>query len=120
MAQPVGGAPAASVYSEEGRLTPCLDDAAVIHHLDAERTRLGGEMVMLADGLHQAFADEWRRQVDARPVAVSGVFAHLFGAKEAPMVDVIELDARGCVLSRTILSGDDWHFLLSRAAGIEV
>jgi hypothetical protein len=98
----------------------CIGDGEVISHLDAERERYGGEMVMLADGLDQAFADAWRQEAGGEPVAISAVFAHVFGEEDAAMVDVVELDARGCALSRTLLTGDQWHFLLTQAVGVAV
>ncbi|WP_421726321.1 hypothetical protein [Bauldia sp.] len=98
----------------------CLTEVDVIRRLNDERLKVGGETVTLVDGLDQAFADEWRRQASLATVDVSGVFAHVFGDGADAIVDVVELDGNGCAMSRTLLTGDDWDYLLSRAAGQEV
>jgi len=100
----------------------CVTADAVVTRLQADRLAIGGETVMLAGGLEQAFADAWRRTVDLRPVAVSTVVAHVFRTVEASgaMVDVVEVDAAGCAMTRTILSGEEWARLLGIAAGVGV
>jgi hypothetical protein len=103
-----------------GAIAGCVSDTEVIRHLEDDRLQFGGETVMLADGLDQAFADAWRQQIDMEQVAVSDVLAHVFGEGDDVAVDVVELDANGCALSRTLLSEDDWNYLLRRAAGVEV
>ena len=92
----------------------------VVTRLQAARAAIGGETVMLADGLEQAFADAWRRQVELTPVSVSTVVAHVFkrDAASAAEVDVVEIDNAGCAMTRTILSGDEWAHLLQAAAGV--
>lgn len=103
-----------------GALNGCLTDDDVVRRLNDEQRKVGGETVTLVDGLDQAFADEWRRQAALETVAVSAVFAHVIGDGGDAIVDVVELDAKGCAMSRTLLTGDDWDYLLSRAAGREV
>lgn len=114
---PVSGVPL-FVADASGHVPACVTAAEVIRQLDADRDRFGGETVRLERGLDQAFADEWRRDTGSKPVTVSAVFGHVFGADDT-MVDVIEIDARGCALSRTLLSGDDFELLLARASGLE-
>lgn len=99
----------------------CYTRTDVVSVLDTEKARYGGETVMLGDGLEQAFSDAWRYRIKEQPIRVSAVFAHLVTnpAKER-IADVIEIDAKGCALSRTILSGDDWDAILKRAAGAAV
>lgn len=98
----------------------CVTEDEVMRRLDAERQELGGETVMLADGLDQAFADIWRLYTNVKPVEVSAVLAHVVGEADAGVVDVIEIDVAGCAMSRTILNEADWRFLLVQAAGVEV
>jgi hypothetical protein len=115
---PVSGVPL-FVADASGPVPACVTETDVIRRLNADRDRFGGETVMLSNGLVQAFADEWRRETHLQKVAVSGVFAHVFGEEDAASVDVIELDAKGCALSRTMLSEDDWRFLLRQTVGAE-
>ena len=98
----------------------CVTADEVVTRLQADRAAIGGETVMLADGLEQAFADAWRRQVELTPVSVSTVVAHVFkrDAASAAAVDVVEIDNAGCAMTRTILSGDEWAHLLQAAAGV--
>ncbi|SDB31429.1 hypothetical protein [Bauldia litoralis] len=119
MAAPVGGAPL-FVAAASGALPVCVTDDEVISRLEAERNELGGETVMLAGGLEQAFADEWRRQTESAPVEVSTVLAHVLPEGDVSFVDVIEIGIDGCALSRTIITEDDWRYLLVRAAGVGV
>ncbi|MCP4384012.1 MAG: hypothetical protein GY798_21825 [Hyphomicrobiales bacterium] len=102
-----------------GSFTGCLTDGDVVRRLNQEQQKVGGETVTLIDGLDQAFADEWRREAAMETVTVSAVFAHVIGNGSDAIVDVVELDETGCAMSRTLLSGDDWDYLLSRAAGRE-
>ena len=74
---------------------------------------------MLAGGLEQAFADTWRRQTNADLVEVSTVLAHVLPEGDASFVDVVEIGVDGCALSRTVITGDDWRYLLVQAAGVE-
>ncbi len=117
MAAPVGGVPL-FVADASGAVPACVTDDEVIRRLQAERDKLGGETIMLAGGLEQAFADEWRRQTESAPVKVSAVLAHVLPEGDVGFVDVVEIGVDGCALSRTIITGDDWRFLLVRAAGV--
>lgn len=119
MAAPVGGAPL-FVADASGAFPVCVTDDEVISRLEAERNELGGETVMLAGGLEQAFADEWRRHTESAPVKVSTVLAHVLPEGDVSFVDVVEIGTDGCALSRTILTEDDWRYLLVRAAGVGV
>jgi len=114
---PVSGVPL-FVADASGNVPVCVADAEVVRQLNADRDRFGGETVKLEKGLDQAFADEWRRDTGSKHATVSAVFAHVFGADDT-MVDVVEIDARGCALSRTLLGGDDFELLLARASGLE-
>ena len=114
---PVSGVPL-FVADASGQVPACVTDAEVIRRLNADRAQFGGETVTLEKGLDQAFADEWRGDIGSKPVTVSAIFAHVFGADDT-MVDVVEIDGRGCALSRTLLTGDDFELLLARASGLE-
>lgn len=117
---PVAGAPL-FVAAAGGDTPACVTGDDVVGRLKADQARLGGETVMLADGLEQAFADAWRRQVNLGPVQVSSVLAHVFRGDDGAgaTVDVVEIDAAGCAMSRTLLSGEDWTTLLRSAVGEE-
>ncbi len=117
---PAAGVPL-FVAAGGGDTPTCTTGADVVGRLKADQARLGGETVMLADGLEQAFADAWRRQVNLGPVEVSSVLAHVFRGEggSGAMVDVVEIDAAGCAMSRTLLSGEEWMTLLGSAAGAE-
>jgi hypothetical protein len=77
---------------------------------------------MLADGLQQSFSDAWRREAHVASVQVSSVVAHLFADDTGTdwSADVIEFDAKGCAMSRTIVPGDIWNALLKTAVGVQV
>jgi hypothetical protein len=90
-----------------------------IFALDVEA--VGGEILSLSGGLEQEFADQWRRAVGMSPVDVSQVYAHVVpGLDGDAIVDVVEVDAEGCALSRTLLSHADWLDLLGIVQGIDV
>jgi len=87
--------------------------------LDVEA--VGGEILALSGGLEQDFADQWREAVGMTPVDVSQVYAHVVPAEDGDaIVDVVEVDAQGCALSRTLLSHTDWLELLGAVSGVEV
>ena len=99
----------------------CMTDAEILAHLDQDRAQIGGEMIMLSEGFDQAFTDAWRQTVDAEPASVSAVYAHVFGNEEQGFVfDVVEVDPSGCALSRTLMSGDEWDYLINQAVGVSV
>ena len=118
MAAPVDAGPL-FVADASGAVPACMTDEDVIQQLQADRDQLGGETVMLAGGLEQAFADTWRRQTNADLVEVSTVLAHVLPEGDASFVDVVEIGVDGCALSRTVITGDDWRYLLVQAAGVE-
>lgn len=103
--------------ADEGR---CMTGADVVAELDRDRATLGGETVLLADGLEQDFSDVWRRQAGVEAAKVSGIVAHLFHDETGSAIaDIVEFDTAGCAISRTMISGDDWNLILSAAAGEE-
>jgi hypothetical protein len=102
--------------------TSCVSPQNVLDHLQADRKTMGGKTVMLADGLQQSFADAWRRDARVPSVKVSSVVAHLFSDETGTdwNADVIEFDAKGCAMSRTLVPGDLWNALLKAAVGVQV
>jgi hypothetical protein len=99
----------------------CFAEEDVLAWLDRERSQIGGEAVTLERGFDQDFSDVWRNETSLAPVTVSGVYAHIFAnASGFEMVDVVELGQDGCAISRTLLSGEEWRALLTRAAGVSV
>jgi hypothetical protein len=119
-ATPVSGVPLFEA-TQAAADRACMTGDEVVERLKADQDDIGGETVMLSNGLEQAFADTWRREVEAKPVVVTNVIAHIFDdANGAGVVDVIEFDATGCAMSRTILSVEDWDAILTDAAGYEV
>lgn len=99
----------------------CYDKDAVLAYFDGDRSQVGGELVTLEAGFDQDFADVWRSETSLQPVAVSGVFAHVFPtAGGGSMIDVVELGDEGCAISRTLLSEEEWNEILVRAAGVSV
>jgi len=106
---------------DDGYGPVCYDKDAVLGYFDRDRTQIGGEMVALETGFDQDFADAWRFETELEPVAISGVFAHIFSnASGFQMVDVVEIGADGCAISRTLLTGEEWNSILVRAAGVAV
>lgn len=100
----------------------CLIPQKVLERLQADQKVMGGKTVMLADGLQQSFADVWRREAHVAPVKVSSVVAHLFSDATGSdwNADVVEFDASGCAMSRTLVPGDIWNALLKTAIGVQV
>jgi hypothetical protein len=106
---------------DESSAPQCLpvDQILGIFAMDVEA--VGGEILALTGGLEQEFADQWRLTVGASPVEVSQVFAHVVPSEGGEaVVDVVEVDAKGCALSRTLLSQSDWLVLLGAVQGVEV
>lgn len=102
----------------ERRCIPA-DQMLGVFALDAEH--LGGEILALGDGLQQAFADSWRKNVGLPAVPVTQVFAHVVpGQDGASIVDVVEIDENGCALSRTLLSMESWLEILKPLQSVEV
>jgi hypothetical protein len=100
----------------------CLPTQKVLERLQADEKTMGGKTVMLADGLQQSFSDAWRREAHVAPVHVSSVVAHLFADDTGTEwnADVIEFDASGCAMSRTVVPGEIWNALLKTAIGVQV
>jgi hypothetical protein len=100
----------------------CLAQQKVLERLQADQKTMGGKTVMLADGLQQSFSDAWRREAHVAAVQVSSVVAHLFADDTGSEwnADVVEFDANGCAMSRTIVPGDIWNALLKTAIGVQV
>jgi hypothetical protein len=100
----------------------CLAPEKVLQRLEADRDAIGGKVVMLADGLQQSFSDAWRVKAHVVPVRVSSVVAHLFSDASGSEwnADVIEIDANGCAMSRTLVPGEIWNGLLETAIGSRV
>ena len=98
----------------------CIKSEAIASAIAGDQASVGGKTFLLAGGLEQAFADMWRRESDVTPVKVSAVIAHMFKdpASAQILVDVVEFDPRGCALSRTYLSGEEWTHILKDAVGI--
>lgn len=106
---------------DEGYGPICYDEDDVLAYFDRDRTQIGGEMVMLETGFDQDFSDVWRSETRSAPVKVSGVLAHIFPSDSGlKIVDVVELGAEGCAVSRTLLTEEEWESILVRAAGVAV
>jgi hypothetical protein len=106
---------------DEGVAPKCLPAAQILGIFATDVEAVGGEILALSGGLEQEFADQWRQAVGASPVDVSQVFAHIVPTEDGePIVDVVEVDANGCALSRTLLSQSDWLILLGAVEGVEV
>jgi len=106
---------------DDGYGPVCYDKNDVLSYFDSDRVQIGGEMVTLEAGFDQDFADTWRSETELQPVTVSGVFAHIFANDSGfEMVDVVEIGADGCAISRTLLTEEEWNAILVRAAGVAV
>lgn len=105
-----------------GDTNACLSRDDVVKNLRAEAKSYGGPVVLLEDGLEQAFADQWRREAHIPTTKVSGVVAHLFGDRHSDgwMADVVEFDGSGCAMSRTVVPGNVWMTILQDSVGVEV
>jgi len=100
----------------------CLSPQQVIDRLQADREAIGGKLVVLAEGLQQSFSNGWRLRVHVAPVQVSSVVAHLFpgpGLLGEWSADIVEFDANGSAMSRTLVPGDLWNGLLEAAFGVQ-
>jgi hypothetical protein len=115
------GVPRAEAGNDGGTSATCLPVAQILGIFALDVEAVGGEILALSGGLEQEFADQWRLAVGASPVDVSQVLAHIVPAEDGDaIVDVVEIDAEGCALSRTLLSHTDWLTLLGVVRGIEV
>src|SRR5262249_18060889 len=95
----------------------CLPPAEAIERLQVERDAMGGKVVVLAEGLQQSFSDAWRLNAHVAPVRVSSVVAHIFPVSDEGdwYGDVVEFDAKGCAMTRTLVPGGTWNSLLEAA-----
>jgi hypothetical protein len=99
----------------------CVAETEVLEYLDGDRATIGGEMVTLEAGFDQDFADAWRNVTETQPVPISAVYAHIFPNQSGfNMVDVVEVGADGCAISRTLLTEEEWTAILVKAAGVAV
>lgn len=115
---PVTGVDLFVSSSAAGDVAQCMTLDKVVSSLKGEQAVIGGNVVMLEDGLQQDFADEWRRETGVGRSEVSAVVAHLFeDGQGGGIADVVEFAQDGCAMSRTLLSGQDWTALLRAAAG---
>jgi hypothetical protein len=115
------GAVSGAALFDEGYGPVCYDRDDVLGYFDRDRIQIGGEMVMLEAGFDQDFANTWRSETELEPVAISGVFAHIFASDSGlNMVDVVEIGSDGCAISRTLLTEEEWNSILVKAAGVSV
>jgi len=99
----------------------CMTTDHVMEKFVIDVENVGGDIVVMTEGVQQDFADSWRRLVDVERVEVALVLAHVIPDRGGePIVDVVEIDGEGCALSRTLLTADDWVGLLDLARSIEV
>lgn len=111
------------VSSEDGQgaSNACLTADRVMQNFALDIENVGGNIVLMTEGMEQDFADSWRSLAALDPVEVSLVIAHVIPDSGGdPIVDVVEIDGSGCALSRTLLTADDWMSLLDLARSIEV
>lgn len=102
-----------------GGTCPTADDVFAAFLLDIEN--VGGEVVIMAEGVQQDFADSWRSLTAETRVEISLVMAHLIpDAGGDPIVDLVEIDGEGCLHSRTLMTEADWLALINLAHSVEV
>jgi len=92
----------------------CMSRDRVVDQLLADQMDLGGRTVKVTDSRYQAFANIWRDLTGLTKVEVSGIVGHIYfdESVEEWTVDVVEFDAAGCAMSRTLMSGTLWTALL--------
>jgi hypothetical protein len=123
MIAPVSGGELFQPVRQSGRNVDrqCLSQDDVFTVFAGDIQQVGGEIVVMTDGVQQNFSDYWRRTAGVDQVDVSVVVAHLVPDVEAePIVDLVEFDQAGCAISRTLMSHGDWLELLQRSHGVEV
>lgn len=99
----------------------CVLAVQVLDIFAREIAMVGGEVLTLSGRSQQDFADHWRLAVDMPSAVVSQVLAHVVPGEDGDtIVDVIEIDAKGCAASRTLLTGTEWTALVQAARGPEV
>ena len=99
----------------------CVPAPQVLAIFAREIEMVGGEILTLPGQVQQDFADQWRQTAGLTTVDVSRVLAHFVPGQDGDaIVDVVEIDAKGCALSRTLLTGMEWVSLVQAARGPEV
>ena len=99
----------------------CMTADRVLEKFVLDIENVGGDIVLMTEGVQQDFADSWRRLVKVERVEVTLVLAHVIPDRGGdPIIDVVEIDNEGCAVSRTLLTADDWNGLLELARSIEV
>jgi hypothetical protein len=116
-----GHAAASPGFESRGTAHTCLSADHVLHILARDVETVGGNIVIMADGVQQHFSDTWRALAGTGRVEISLVIAHVIPDSGGdPIVDVVEIDGQGCALSRTLLAGSDFLDLIEFADSIEV
>jgi hypothetical protein len=96
----------------------CVPAPEVLAIFAREIGMVGGEILTLSGRLQQDFADHWRQSAGLTTVDVSQVFAHFVPGQDGDaIVDVVEIDKKGCAASRTLLTGTEWVGLVQAARG---
>ena len=108
--------PSFDLVAEFGTKAECVPIGTVAHQMLIDEHRVGGRTLALADGMDQAFADQWRHLAHMAPVKVRIVLAHGFTIDSQPadvVIDTVEFDEQGCAISRTLLKGSAWDAILN-------
>jgi hypothetical protein len=114
-------AAASQGFESRGTAHTCLSADLVLHILARDVETVGGNVVIMADGVHQHFSDTWRALAGTSRVEISLVIAHVIPDSGGdPIVDVVEINGQGCAISRTLLAGSDFLDLIAFADSIEV
>ena len=115
--------PSYDLVAEFGTKAECVPIQTVAREMMIDEHRVGGRTLALADGMDQAFADQWRHIAHLAPVKVRIVLAHGFAISSEPgdvVIDTVEFDEQGCAISRTLLKGNAWDAILHRVSdGLE-
>jgi hypothetical protein len=109
------------LVAEFGTKAGCVPLATVTRLMLRDQRELGGRTITLADGMDQAFADQWRHMAHLAPVTVKMVLAHGFAVGRAPsdvLIDTVEFNEQGCAISRTFLKGTVWDTILHGIADV--
>ena len=112
---PTPAPPSFDLVAEFGTKAECVPIQTVAHAMMIDEHRMGGRTLALADGMDQAFADQWRHIAHLAPVKVRIVLAHGFAIASEPgdvVIDTVEFDEQGCAISRTLLKGNAWDAIL--------
>jgi hypothetical protein len=99
----------------------CLTPNHVMENFILDIENVGGEIIIMTDGIQQEFSDSWRDLLAADRVEVALVLAHLIPDDgRDPIVDVVEIGSNGCALTWTLLTATEWSGLVELAHSIEV